>query len=166
MAKIKTKIGDIFSVKLNENSKKYFQYVANDLLQLNSDVIRTFKTIYNINENPDLYEIVKKEIDFVAHCVINLGTKMNIWTKAGNVEFNQKLQTIFRSSNDYGSKPGEQVDISYNWRVWQIGDFDFIRCQNLIGENRNAEIGIVMSPFDILTRMQTGKYDFSYPKFE
>jgi len=43
MAKrIVTKIGDIFSVVLDNGNKKYFQYVANDLTQLNSDVIRSF----------------------------------------------------------------------------------------------------------------------------
>jgi hypothetical protein len=38
-------IGDVFSVPLGDGHKKYFQYVANDVTQLNSDVIRAFKTI-------------------------------------------------------------------------------------------------------------------------
>ena len=43
MKRIVTKIGNVFSVKLNESKKKYFQYVANDIYQLNSSVIRVFK---------------------------------------------------------------------------------------------------------------------------
>ncbi|CAN5467527.1 hypothetical protein BH09BAC6_BH09BAC6_07690 [soil metagenome] len=47
MTRVNTKTGDVFSVKLN-NSKKYFQYIANDSTQLNSDVIRGFRKIYAI----------------------------------------------------------------------------------------------------------------------
>ena len=46
-----TKIGDVFSAKTNENTKKYFQLIAYDLTQLNSDVIRVFKEQYPINSN-------------------------------------------------------------------------------------------------------------------
>ena len=45
MIRSNTKLGDIFCVKIDENNKKYFQYIANDLTQLNSDVIRAFKRI-------------------------------------------------------------------------------------------------------------------------
>ncbi|WP_223255422.1 hypothetical protein [Flavobacterium sp. LM4] len=56
--KTHTKIGDIFSVKISENSKKCFQLIALDLTQLNSDVIRAFKNEYPINSSPDVLEIV------------------------------------------------------------------------------------------------------------
>lgn len=46
MAYANTKIGDIFCVKLDNNRKKHLQYVASDLTQLNSDVIRVFKIVY------------------------------------------------------------------------------------------------------------------------
>lgn len=58
MARVVTKIGDVFEVKLDENTKKYFQYVANDLTQLNSDVIRAFKKKYPVDESPDLKDVV------------------------------------------------------------------------------------------------------------
>ena len=43
MTRTITKVGDVFSVLIDTNTKKYFQYVGNDLMQLNSDVIKTFK---------------------------------------------------------------------------------------------------------------------------
>ena len=58
MVRTYTKIGDVFSAKTNENTKKYFQLIAYDLTQLNSDVIRVFKEQYPINSNPDLSKIV------------------------------------------------------------------------------------------------------------
>jgi hypothetical protein len=39
MARIRTKTGDVFSVKLGDGRKKHFQHIANDKTQLNSDVI-------------------------------------------------------------------------------------------------------------------------------
>jgi len=47
-----TKIGDIFEVKINETEKKYFQLIAFDLTQLNSDEIVAFKKSYAVTENP------------------------------------------------------------------------------------------------------------------
>lgn len=69
MVKANTKVGDVFSVKLDDRSKKYIQYIANDLTQLNSDVIRAFKTGYPIEAKPDLSLVVKGEVEFYAHCV-------------------------------------------------------------------------------------------------
>lgn len=49
MAKrIITKIGDIFSVVLNNGNQRFFQYIANDYSQLNSSVIRMSQTAYSL----------------------------------------------------------------------------------------------------------------------
>ena len=45
--RIVTKIGDIFQIKVDDIHAKYFQYIANDKTELNSDVIRVFKKIPN-----------------------------------------------------------------------------------------------------------------------
>ena len=167
MARANTKIGDVFSVKLDNSSKKYFQLIAFDLTQLNSDVIRSFKTVYPDNATPDLSEVVKGEVEFYAHCVTKFGLKMNLWEKSGNIENLGKLDHIlFRDTNDCGSKPGEQVKVSQKWYVWHINDKDFTRVGKLEGENRKAEIGIVVNPYDIVDRIKTGKYNFFYPGFE
>ncbi|ENX43324.1 Imm26 family immunity protein [Acinetobacter sp. NIPH 2100] len=168
MARAKTKIGDIFSVKLDENRKKYFQLIAFDLTQLNSDVIRVFNKVYSQNENPNLFEIVSGEIDFYAHCVTKFGLKMNLWEKVGNIlEVGDISKVLFRDTNDYGGKVGEdKIKISEKWYVWHINDDEFTRVGKLEGENRKAEIGIVVNPNDIVERIKTGKYDFVYPEFE
>jgi hypothetical protein len=167
MAKTNTKIGDVFSVKIDGNNKKYFQLVAFDLTQLNSDVIRAFKKKYPLNANPDLLEIVNGEIEFYAHCVTKIGLKMGYWESVGNIaDIGSTVNILFRDTNDYGSMPGEQIKVSHKWYVWKINDNDFTRVGKLEGENQKAEIGIVISPDSIVHRMQTGKYDFVYPEFE
>ena len=168
MARANTKIGDVFSVKIDDGSKKYFQLIAFDLTQLNSDVIRAFKKMYSISENPVLSEIVNGEVEFYTHCVTKFGLKMNLWEKVGNTtKIGDTAHILFRGTNDYGLKVGEEpIKISENWHVWHINDEKFTRVGKLVGENRKAEIGVVVNPYDIVERMKTGKYDFFYPDFE
>lgn len=168
MARTNTKIGDVFSVKIDDNSKKYFQLIAFDLMQLNSDVIRAFKKVYPLDVNPDLQEIIKEEVEFYAHCVTKLGLKMKLWESVGNIdEIGTISNIIFRDTNDYGSKLGEEpIKVSNKWYVWRINDKDFTTVGKLVGENRKAEIGVVVNPYEIVERIKTGKYSFFYPGFE
>lgn len=161
MARTNTKIGDVFSVKIDDSIKKYFQYIVSDLTQLNSDVIRAFKKVYPISANPDLSEIVNGEVEFYAHCVTKLGLKMGFWESVGNIsDVGNFDYVLFRSSGDNPKKR-----ISQNWWVWKINE-EQKPVGKLTGENRNAEIGSVIPPDSIVYRMQTGKYDFVYPEFE
>jgi len=168
MTKANTKIGDVFSVRINNTSKKYFQYVISDLTQLNSDVIRVFKKVHPIKSNPDLSEIVSGEVEFYAHCVTKLGLKMNLWKKVGNTnEVGNTTDILFRDTNDYGSKVGEKpIRVSQNWHVWRINDKDFTRIGKLDGENKKAYIGIVMNPLGIMEILKGNKYPINYPDFE
>ena len=162
MARANTQIGDIFSVKVNDNGNKYFQYIVSDFTQLNSDVIRAFKKVYPINYNPDLSEIVHGEVEFYAHCITKFGLKMNFWEKVGNiVDVGDFQKVLFRSSGDRG----KGVKISFDWWVWKINEPQK-RVGKLEGEKRKAEIGSVIPPDSIVYRIQTGKYDFVYPDYE
>ncbi|MFC1925939.1 hypothetical protein ACFLW2_04500 [Chloroflexota bacterium] len=162
MARVITKIGDVFSVKLDETTKKYFQYVANDITQLNSDIIRAFSKTYPIDEKPDISDIVKDEVEFFAHTMINLGVKMRFWEKAGKAPEIGKVDVVFRDSDDYGTP---EIKISHKWYVWRINE-KFVYVGKLEGENQKAEIGIVLNPQDIVDRMRTGKYHFVYPGYQ
>lgn len=161
MARANTKIGDVFSVKIEASYKKYFQLVAFDLTQLNSDVIRAFKKACPVNAHPDLSEIVNGEVEFYAHCVTKLGLKMDYWKSVGNISNIGNFDNVlFRSSGD-----NPQTRVSQNWWIWKINE-EQRPVGKLTGENRKAEIGSVIPPDSIVYRMQTGKYDFVYPDFE
>ncbi|WP_312788857.1 hypothetical protein [Sphingobacterium sp.] len=169
MAKrVATKIGDIFSVKMENNKIKYFQLIAFDQTQLNSDVIRAFKKQYTIDHKPDLPEIINDEVDFYAHCITKLGVKMNLWEKVGSIsEVGEINNILFRGSNDSGVKVGgDTIKVSHRWYIWHINDKDFTRVGKLVGENRKAELGVVVNPYDVIDRLKTGTYNFFYPDFE
>lgn len=168
MTRINTKLGDIFSVKIDNNNKKYFQLVAVDSTQLNSDVIRAFNKTYTLSENPELFEIVNDEVEFFAHCVTKLGLKMNLWEKVGNTQdIGNTDEILFRDTNDYGVKSGEEpIKVSNNWYVWRINDKKFTQVGKLEGKNRNAEIGIIINPLGIIELLKGNKYPVYYPDYE
>jgi hypothetical protein len=163
-----TKIGDIFSVELDNGNKKFFQYIANDLTQLNSDVIRSFKREYPADKIPVFSELLAGEIDFHAHTPINIGVKQGLFNPEGAHSVYPNIDSVlFRGTNDAGHGPGKpQVFISENWYVWRINDKNFKNVGKLNGENRNAEIGSVIPPFMIVERIKTGTFNFVYPAFQ
>ena len=75
---IRTIIGDLFEAKLEDNTKKYFQYITNDLSQLNSSVIRAFKKRYRLDEHPKLEAVIEDDIDFYAHVILRAGLEMEL----------------------------------------------------------------------------------------
>lgn len=71
--RIVTKIGDVFCAEIDNRIKRYFQYIVNDMEQLNSSVIRVFKTHYPMEHKPVCDEVVKDEVEFYAHTVLRAG---------------------------------------------------------------------------------------------
>lgn len=168
MARVNTSIGDVFCVKVDDSGKKYFQLIAFDSTQLNSDVIRAFKKVYPLNADIELSEIVSGEVEFYAHCVTKLGLKMKVWEKVGNIMvIGDTTQILFRGTDDYGSKTGEDpIKKSNKWYVWRINGADFTQVGKLEGQNRKAFIGLVINPLGILELIRGNKYPINYPEFE
>ena len=161
-----TKIGDVFAAKLDENTRKYFQFVAIDRTQLGSSVIRVFKKSYKSDTEANLAEIVKDEVEFYAHCILRVGIKHGYWEKVGKVTDVGKNEVLFRSTNDYGHILGEEpIKISKKWWVWKVNE-ERRYVGILAGEDTKAEIGLVISPDSIVHRMKIGDYDFAYTGFE
>jgi hypothetical protein len=159
---VRTRKGNVLSVPIGSRAKKYFQYIANDLTQLNSDVIRAFKKVYPVDAKPELPEVLSGEVEFYAHVVVPWGIKMKLWEKVGSVPFNGKVEAYFRDSDDYGTP---QIKYSEKWFVWRIKE-KTQHVGKLTGVLSAAEIGIVVTPTDIVDRMRTGKYDFVYPRIK
>ena len=161
MAHSKFKIGDVFSVSLDEGTQKYFQYVADDPTQLNSEIIRAFRKTYPLHHRLDTNAIVLDEIDFFAHVSLMLGIRLKRWIKVGTVPSIGEETVLFRISGDYGNP---KVRISQDWYVWRTGE-PLLHVGRLKEEYQKAEIGVVVSPDGIVHRMRTGEYDFVYPEY-
>jgi hypothetical protein len=166
MARLITRIGDVFVARLDANACKYFQYIANDVTQLGSDVIRAFKEAYPCDTKPDLRDVAAGELDFYAHCVLKWGIQQSLWERAGHVAEIGALEILFRDTPDWVAPDGKVPRVSSNWRVWRLGE-PFQEVGTLKGADREAEIGLVFSPRRIVHRLRTGEYDLEdWPDFE
>lgn len=162
MTKINTEIGDVFSVRVNDDCRRYFQYIANDLTQLNSDVIRCFKKKYSINSNFNFNEIVSDDVDFYVHCVTKLGMKMGFWQLVGNSDnLGDTKNILFNTTVDCGNP---KITTSENWWVWRINE-DQRYVGKLSGENTKSEMGMIVNPENLVHRIKFGNYMFEYPVF-
>jgi hypothetical protein len=155
------RLGDVYKVDLGKGSVGLFQHVADDPTQLGSNVIRVFShTLNTHNLALDFQELVSSAAAFHAHVAIPVGLKLKIWERIGNSRIVGDSQRIcFRICNDYG-RPGLQS--SQDWSVWRIG-MPMNRIGPLNEHSRLCEIGLVVNPLSIVSRIRTGKYDFAYP---
>ena len=128
MAKrIVTKIGNIFCTKIDDKWKVYFQYICNDLTNLNSSVIRVFKTRYPIDHKVDLEEVVKDRVHFYAHTILRPGVAAVVWEKVGkssNLGLDGLNKIWFATAVDHifnqVTFEMRDVDPDKNWRLWQV----------------------------------------------
>lgn len=161
MKRIITKIGDLFSVEIDEKQVKFFQYIANDLTQLNSSVIRAFKKIYQKDEIPDWDEVAKGEVEFFTHTILKNGIKLGLWKKVGSSSEIGVCDIFFRDSDDFGNP---KIKISEDWYVWKINEPQ-VQVGKLKGDYQKAEIGIVFAAHKVALRIRTGEYKCFHPDF-
>lgn len=177
--RIVTKIGNVFCVRISLHEKKYFQYIANDLLQLNSSVIRVFKRTYPLDQEPKLTAVVQDEIEFYAHTVLSWGIRLDKWTKVGKVPFDEKSFNVWFmdwcDDNMINLSIRQKISPHKRWRIWRIGDPEFSYIENeafsfdgydlhihspIFKDEKFIEEGSVIPAVDILHRMQTGRYHY------
>jgi len=164
MAKrIVTKIGDIFSVTLDNGNLRFFQYVANDLSCLNSSVIRVFKKEYPKGYELNPEEVVSDDVDFYAHTVLRWGIEDGEWQKVSKCKnVGETSQILFRDySRDYilrGYSEMENDHKDRNWEAWYINKECFT-IGKLTEEFRlKSDIGLVFPYTDIIARIKNGVY--------
>jgi len=156
-----TKIGDVFCANIDGKHKRYLQYIVSDLSQLNSDVVRIFKKKYPLETNIDLSEIIKDEVDFYSHCVTSAGVKKGLWEKVGNIREVGKIEyIIFKCKFDFTS-----VEIQNDWEIWKINE-ESIRVGKLNNKYKQAYLGLIFHPEDIIHKLKTGVYPGVFAKFE
>ncbi len=175
MAKrIITKIGDVFCTEFGNGTKGYFQYIAKDRTQLNSPVIRAFKTHYPINKELSTDDIVNDEIDFYAHTILRPGIAENGWYKVGksaNIGDNEIQNVIFGNSLIHGGfckkeRYEKKISPLEKWIVWHINE-NPVRIGKLPEKYHDiVEFGYVMNYLNIIYRMKSGYYPITSIMFD
>lgn len=156
MAKrIVTKIGYVFCVEVDGLYKRFFQYVANDITQLNSSVIRVFRKKYNIDYKPNIEEIVTDKIDFYAHTVLRWGIEKGTWYKIGKtMNIGDTENIMFKKFSDVNYS--NQIK-SYNWFIWKI-NHKSIYIGEMKKQYKDYNYGSVMPYSQIYDKIKTGEY--------
>ena len=165
--RIITRIGDVFCAEIDGEYKSYFQYIEKDIEQLNSSVIRVFKTRYPMDYEPVIEDIVADEILFYAHAVLRLGIVDNVWYKVGKSKnlgldgLNQVLWGDALADKIYfenGIPKLEIVNPLENWTIW------YVNCDRVnIGRLPEKYYDIIeygsVSPYSsIIERLKYGYY--------
>ena len=153
--RIVTQIGNIFCVQLDNKRMRFFQYVAKDMTQLNSSVIRVFKRDYASDSTPEINVIVSDCIDFYAHTVLRVGIERGAWCKVGtSTDIGNPDNIMFRWFDEMDFSG---ITKSFNWYVWKIN-----KPETFIGEMEESykkyDLGMVYSYKNIVARIRTGKY--------
>lgn len=162
MKKHRSLQGDVFGVRLADGSMRCFQYIARDMTQLNSNVIRVFHEVYQPDEPVDVQRVTSGRIDFHVHVFLNVGVKLGFWHWVGRAKPPERVDVLFRDSEDYGDP---SVKVSTQWYVWQV-NAPMRKIGALVPKYQESEIGIVVPPHEVVHRIQHGRYEFSYPRYE
>ena len=161
-----TKIGDVFCVELDNNTKGFFQFIAIDSTCMNSSVIRVFMKRYPVDKEVSIEDIVSDKVDFYTHTILRAGIDNNTWCKVGksqDIGENDMQKIYFGLAHEFKHENFKliPVDPMSNWNIWQIN-----ACHIFVGSlpkelHGHVEDGSVM-PFHLIkARMISGYYPVS-----
>ena len=155
MAKrIVTRIGDIFSVTLDNGNLCFFQYVANDWTDLNSSVIRVFKKEYPKGYILNPEEVVADDVYFYAHTILRWGIVEGDWQKVGKCkECGDTDNILFREYRKNAIDHRERI-----WEAWYISKERFSIGKLTSDFRAKSDIGSVWVSSAIVYRIKNGVY--------
>lgn len=156
-----SKIGEIYQINGLEH-KRYFQLVASDITQLNSDVIAVLSYKGDLPSKPaakELNEVTSAGIEFFTHTTVNAGFK-DLWTKIGKAKVVDYKDALFKDiyiKDDFPDWEPYEKDHYHSWVIWQVGG-KWKKIGAKIDRYPEAELGMVFSPNNIIYRIEHGQY--------
>ncbi len=171
--RVVTKIGDVFCVEFPDNTKGYFQYIAKDMTQLNSSVIRAFYTHYPIDQDVNIENIVKDKVDFYAHTILRAGIDFDNWYKIGKSSDigEENIQNILFTTVPFdftilSNNIIQKINPLDNWEIWHIGQ-DMVNVGSFpVSLIDKVYQGDVIAFHQIVNRIKLGYYTNNNPMNE
>jgi hypothetical protein len=155
MAKrIVTRIGDVFSVALDNGNLRFFQFVAIDSSCLGGSVIRVFKKEYPKGYILNLEDVVSDDVDFYALTILRMGVEDGDWEKIGNCKnIGDPSNVLFREVRKDALDHSERI-----WEAWYINK-EWFTIGKLTSDYRSkSDIGSVWVSSAIVYRIKNGVY--------
>lgn len=159
--RIVTKVGDVFCIEIDSLYKQFFQFVAIDMSQLNSSVVRVFMTKYPNDYKPVIEDIVQDDVWFYAHVVLKFGIQDGLWYKCGKSKNVGDTEHIaFRLTSEFDISC---IDKSYNWYVWFLNK-ENVHIGELKGKYKDYDLGLIFSPKSFVGKIRYGEFPIKYAK--
>jgi len=158
MPRIQCRLGDIFEAKRGEQYR-YFQFVALDQTQLNSDVIAVFEGSWSTPQLPEF--IIGNPVAFFVHTMVRFGVP-SYWQKVGKAPLADHSKALFKDAEIEGHHDGPMPQQPFegpsnHWSIWHINE-----ASHYVGNYKNvpqeAELGLVFQPKDVYNRIFDGDY--------
>ncbi len=153
-----SKRGEIYEIPY-KSIKRYFQLVAFDETQLNSDVIAVFNYRAKPDEKPSIDDIVDSGVEFFVHTTVNAGVRQELWHKIGKAEIVDYSEALFKEIYDEDGMPTVEPDADsyHSWIIWHVNG-DWQQIGDRVDEYPEAQLGSVYSPSSILYRIEIGRH--------
>jgi hypothetical protein len=152
-------IGDLYAIDLDGNQVGFFQHVANDTTQLSSHVICVFDVTQQKSITPDFEHVTSSTVRFYAHVLLKAGEVLGLWKKVGRLPLAKKtLPTWYMTADTDWA-----VGTSQNWLTW-LTNQPMTTAKLDSNDLNGAEIGVVINPQNIKTRLISGRYQLAHPR--
>jgi len=155
--------GNVFRVKLEDGTIRYFQFIGKDKTDLNGDVIAIFNTHYSIDES-DCDRIIGDSVECFMHTSVRAGLKLGFWERVFSSRVLIDNNITFRDSLDDGNYPYQHI-VSHHWVVWNMNE-ERKYVGRLPKKYYRADVGGVFPPALVIKRMETGVLPLNfYPSY-
>jgi hypothetical protein len=134
------------------------QHLANDRSQLNSNIVLVIPIKYPANEKFEVKKITAND-GFFAHVFLKAGETLKVW------EYVQRTNPVIIDIPVIWamcSVEDLRLEVSHSWQVWRTNEE--MRLPLSQDELTEAEFGMVMSPPQIVDRIEQSAYSMKIPR--
>jgi hypothetical protein len=159
MQAMRRKLGDIYRINLTDGKCSYMQHLANDATQLGSAVVLVLFGKYVPKESV-AFDGFDVQDGFLAHVFIKAGKILGVWERSewSQPVVSEPIPAMWATCNIKDM----QLEFSADWSVWQTNQK--MRAPASEEELASAELGLVISPPQIVHRIEYSTYSIRYPR--
>jgi len=149
------KIGDIFEIQINNKKRVFGQYIYKDIHQ--GPLIQIYNYTLDIKSKFVIDELQISQLLFPPVITgLFAAIRTNLWHIVGKLPVENFIYPKFVCAY-YHQETGE----AYRWFIWDGEKYTDIGLV-LPEEYKKLEYLVVWSPFDVISRIETGIYPFPY----
>jgi len=153
------RVGEIYRIRLSDGNVGYMQHLANDSTQLSSNVVLVLRKKYLPTEEPS-FEQVSAHDGFFAHVFLKAGETLKLWERIDRSRpvVPEPFPVVWTIYSD----KDQNLEVSKNWQVWRTNEE--MRMPISQEELVNSELGLVVSPTQIVHRIEHSAYSLKHPR--